>query len=138
MLLVSFLLALSVATGCSRGPKIVPVRGKVLYNGEPLRFGSVMLQPEAGQPARGVIQSDGTFQLTTFSEGDGATVGANRVRVTSYDSQAPDAPSNAGGESALGKLLIPRKYINIHTSGVEVEVIDGDNPEVVIELDDEG
>ncbi len=96
-----------------------------------------MFQPDGGQPARGEIQPDGTFVLTTNTLGDGATVGINRVRVTCYESQDRSTPSGNESKSALGKLLIPKKYTSIQTSGIEVEVIDGDNPEVVIELNDE-
>lgn len=122
--------------GCSRGPEIVPVSGKVLYNGEPLKYGGVMFQPEAGQPARGVIQPDGTFVLTTESKGDGATVGRNRVRVTCYEAQDPSAAASEG-EAALGKLLIPKKYTDIDTSEIEIEVPRGGKNDVVIELTDE-
>ena len=41
------LLIVSLA-GCGGGPKIVPAKGKVLLDGEPLKFGGVMLQPESG------------------------------------------------------------------------------------------
>ena len=128
------IIALTTA-GCSRGPEIVPVRGKVLYNGEPLAFGSVMFQPPGGQPARATIQSDGSFVLTTEAEGDGATVGPNRVRITSYEAQNPAAASE--GEARLGKLLIPRRYTDIDTSGISVEVPRGGKDDIVIELTDE-
>jgi hypothetical protein len=44
--------------------------------------GSVVFTPIGeGQPAIGPIQSDGTFQLTSFSPNDGAKVGQYRVSV---------------------------------------------------------
>ena len=135
-LLLSLLFVTLATTGCSRGPEIVPVSGKVLYNGEPLKFGGVMFQPPAGQPARGTIQPDGTFVLTTDDSGDGATVGTNRVRVTCYQAQDPSAPASEG-EAALGKLLIPKKYSDIDTSGIEIEIPRGGRDDVVIELKDE-
>jgi len=133
--LCSFLL-IACATGCSRGPEIVPVSGKVLYNGEPLKFGGVMFQPNSGQPARAAIQPDGTFVLTTDSLSDGATVGRNRVRVTCYDSQNPNAAPSEG-EAALGRLLIPKKYTDIDTSGIEIDIPRGGKSDIVIELMDE-
>ena len=135
-LLASRLLGACATTGCSRGPEIVPVSGKVLYNGEPLKFGGVMFQPQAGQPARGVIQPDGTFVLTTDKTGDGATVGPNRVRVTCYEAQDPSAGASEG-EAALGKLLIPKKYSDIDTSGIEIDIPRGGKDDVVINLQDE-
>ena len=108
----------------------------MLYNGEPLKFGGVMFQPEAGQPARGVIQPDGTFVLTTNNSGDGATVGRNRVRVTCYEAQDPAAGASEG-EASLGKLLIPKKYTDIDTSEIEIDIPRGGKNDVVIELKDE-
>lgn len=126
------LLLITSSVGCSKGPQIVPVKGKVLYNGEPLTFGSVMFQPEAGQPARASIQGDGTFVLTTDSVNDGAKVGRNRIRVTCYESQ-----NATEGEATLGKLLIPRKYTDIDTSGIVIEVPAGGADDIVIELTDD-
>lgn len=125
-----------LVSGCSRGPQIVPARGKVLYNGEPLKFGSVMFQPEGGQPARAVIQPDGTFVLTTENNGDGATVGTNRVRVTQYESQDPQRSHDPGGEIPLGRSLIPRRYTDYDTSGLVVEVKSSGNEPFVFELTD--
>jgi hypothetical protein len=107
--LLPSLLLLAALAGCDGGPQIVPLKGKVVYKGQPLTFGSVMLQPEGGQPATAVIEPDGTFVLSTHSPGDGATVGQNRVRVTSYEGQAPDAKRSAETELALGNSLIPVK-----------------------------
>ncbi len=132
--LLSSLLILTLV-GCNRGPTLTPVKGKVLYNGEPLKFGGVMFQPEGGQPARAEIQPDGTFTLTTNSRGDGATVGRNRVRVTCYPAQSPEAQASEG-EAALGESLIPKKYTDIDTSGILVEVSKGGD-EVIIELTDD-
>ena len=119
--------------GCS-GPKIIPVSGKVTYQGKPLEFGSVMFQPPGNAaPARGQIDSDGSFQLTTESEGDGCNLGMCRVRVTSFEGQR----RNDGGSSqeSLGALLIPKKYTRFGTSGISIEVAEGMHQPVLIELE---
>src|SRR4051794_27534527 len=92
--------------GCSRGPAMVPVTGKVLLGGKPLEFGSVTFQPPRGQPAQGTIQSDGTFTLSTYRLNDGAVIGKHKVRITCYESEKPNA-TKSPGEQRLGKLLIP-------------------------------
>jgi len=127
------------ASGCDSGPQIVPVQGKVLFRDKPLEFGSVMFQPvEGGQPARGVIQPDGTFSLTTNSPGDGATVGPNLVRITSFTAQRPGAEGAATErELDMGQSLIPLKYNSFQTSELEVEVLPDDNEPFVIELEDD-
>lgn len=109
------------ATGCNRGPEMAAVTGKVNYNGQPLQFGSVTFQPTRGQPARGEIQSDGTFQLSTFSRGDGAFVGSHKVKIACYESQNP-AFVKGPGEQRLGRSLIPVKYTLFDQSGLTAEV----------------
>lgn len=122
-----------LCAGCNRGPQMAPVTGKVTYNGQPLTFGVVQFQSASGQPARGEIQSDGTFSLSTFRQGDGAVVGSHRVRVACYESQRPGTKPT-GGEQALGKSLIPLNYTLFDQSGLTAEVQAGENEPLVIEL----
>lgn len=113
--------ALLVVTGCDSGPQLAPVSGKVVFNGKPLEFGTVMFQPEqGGQPAVGQIHTDGTFVMSTFEPGDGAVVGPNAIRVTCYTSQNPDSTAPPG--DYLGDLLIPRKYTIFTASGLTAVV----------------
>lgn len=120
--------------GCQRGPTVVPVEGRVTYEGKPLEFGTVTFQPPQGQPAKGKIQSDGTFTLSTFAPGDGAVVGTHKVRITCYESQR--APVAASGERTLGKLLIPRRYTLFDQSGLTAEVKPQGNEPLWFELTD--
>jgi hypothetical protein len=111
--------------GCGRrGAAMAPVGGSVSYQGKPLNFGGVIFQPGAGGScATGVIQSDGTFQLSTPGSGDGAVIGTHRVAISCFESQSPDfPPTKPGTEPVIGKLLIPRKYVSPATSGIVVEV----------------
>lgn len=116
--------------GCTSGEraKVMPVSGKVLFNGQPLAFGAVAFQPMRGQPARGTIGKDGTFKLSTYREGDGAAVGQHRVKITCYTSQDP-ATKKPGPSETLGESLIPARYANFDTSGLTVAVLaDGNSP----------
>jgi hypothetical protein len=135
--LLPSLLLLALLAGCNDGPQIVPLKGKVTYKGEPLKFGGVMLQPVGGQPASGTINPDGTFVLSTNSSGDGATVGTNRIRVTCFEGQAPDATGDPNTERSLGRSLIPYRYNDIDTSGLVVDVQPRGNEDLVIDLTDE-
>ena len=131
------LLVLCVAfTGCTK-QEYAPVSGKVLYKGQPLQFGSVMFQPDAGQPAFGYIKEDGTFYMSTNNDGDGARIGVNKVRVACFQTQKPQADGTLSGEAALGPSLIPAKYNSVEHSGLVVEVPPEGKKDIVLELVDE-
>jgi hypothetical protein len=120
-------------SGCNSGPTVVPVTGKVLYNGRPLEFGSVTFQPPRGQPAQGEIQSDGTFVLSSYRPNDGAVVGKHQVRVACYESQKKGAPKQPG-EQSLGKMLIPINYTLFDQSGLTADVRAEGNEPFVFQL----
>lgn len=119
----------SLLAGCGGKHEVVPVEGKVTYNGTPLRFGSVAFQPEIGPRASGDIQPDGTFRLSTYGQFDGAIPGKHRVSVVCAEHQDPAAAKkNVDPEGTFGRPLIPEKYYFPETSGLEVEVKDQNAP----------
>jgi hypothetical protein len=130
--------------GCGKAQRErAVVTGKVTYNGKPLRFGTVILEPEMGQYSTGAIQPDGTFRMTTRGEGDGVPVGKCRVRFVCFSNQDPAAkPASAENDGTpnegppLGEPLIPEKYLSSATSGITVDVKPGDNEPLVFELTD--
>jgi hypothetical protein len=134
MLTTGWLAMVNVA-GCDDGPQMAPVTGKVLYNGKPLEFGSVTFQPPRGQSARGKVQSDGSFSLSTYRPGDGAVVGSHKVSITCYESQRR-AVAKGAGEQSLGKLLIPERYTFLDQSGLTAEVRQDQSEPFVFELSD--
>ena len=76
--------------GCGkRSRELAPLTGKVTFNGKSLRFGSVTIEHEYGQPATSKIRPDGTFALSTRGEGEGAAVGRRRVRIACFEGQDP-------------------------------------------------
>ena len=81
------LMVLVLAAGCG-GPKLVPVKGRVVYaDGKPVTAASVSFTPDAtpegnGLLATGLLAEDGSFTLRTYSHGDGAMVGSYRVTVS--------------------------------------------------------
>jgi hypothetical protein len=112
---------LLAAAGCGSGQ--YPVSGKVtLEDGSPLSKGMVVFErKEGGEPitARGDIQADGSYQLSTHKPGDGVPAGKYRVLVyprLNIDSPTPerDRPFDA-------------RYSDFSTSGLECEVKPGAN-----------
>ena len=121
-------------------PKLGRVSGTVTYKGEPVTKGVVSFVPaggpgvETGQPAAGEIGSDGSYELTTFDEGDGAVLGEHVVLVQAVEMD----PSIEGGSmpipDAQGRLnikppkhLVPEKYSKAETSPLRFTVAEGSN-----------
>jgi hypothetical protein len=72
--------------GCG-GNRTYPVHGKLFYDdGQPIRelAGATITFTSAqlGKSATGMIQSDGSFQLTTLRPNDGAYPGTYQVMIT--------------------------------------------------------
>lgn len=83
---IVLLLTLSTAWGCggsdSTPAQTIPVKGKVTYKGQPVTSGRVVFEPEGrGREAHGEIMPDGTYELTSFNQGDGVPTGDYRVSV---------------------------------------------------------
>lgn len=129
--------SVALLVGCNRGPELARLNGTVLLDGEPLMFGSVMLQPESGQPALGRIQPDGSFTMSTNNLNDGAMVGLNRIRISCYEGQNPDFGEDAIEQKGLGKLLVREIYAHYSSSDLSVEVVSGKNEPLVIKLTSE-
>jgi hypothetical protein len=94
-------IVLLAAASCGpAGPKLHPVKGKVLYEGNPAAGASVVFEPVdgSGDTAKpsGLVGPDGSFTLTTYPHGDGAPAGEYVVLVTWYPENARelDHPKN--------------------------------------------
>ena len=113
----------ALAAGCGPSGNEKPtavVRGKITYRGKPLELGTVMFIPDnMGPTAMGAIKKDGTYELSTYHEGDGATIGTHKVSIACKEEQ-----TNFEGNAAAtdGKRLIPDKYFQEVTSGLTADV----------------
>ena len=125
----SFLLILSVsvlilcATGC--GDKI-SVHGKVTFSdGKPLDIGSVIFQGN-GVVSRGLIQSDGTFRISTLKANDGVAPGNYKVYISGAvrGEADPNAKHDPDGGTSDEKIipLIDVRFANPDTSELVCEV----------------
>jgi len=86
ILLICGCLGLVVLPGCGKGT--CKVQGKVVYEdgqqaGNELEGYSVTFESEEDRvSASGLIGSDGTFEVGTFENADGAVAGRHRVAIT--------------------------------------------------------
>ena len=62
--------------------------------------------------------------MTTYTENDGAVLGAHTVMITAIEDNAGKLPEERSG---LPQLLVPLKYANNSESGLTAEVQAGDN-----------
>jgi hypothetical protein len=105
--------------------EVAPVSGTVKCNGTLLKDGLVVFVPiprgdvktkDSGRSASGVIQPDGSYQLTTYNSADGAIVGSHKVQVFApapIDDDAPltDANRYACGNAPLEKTVLEGKNV---------------------------
>ncbi|WP_439628394.1 hypothetical protein [Gemmata sp.] len=113
----------AAAAGCESGPKVVPVSGTVLIDGQPLTRGSVQVMPTGYRAAAGTIGPDGRFTLTTTDDGDGCLTGTHAVRVVGNENVGPSDI----------RWLAPKKYASPDDSGLTV-TITGPTKDLKIEL----
>lgn len=78
--------------------KPIKVSGTVLLDGKPLAGASVRFMRDGGSGpgAYGESQEDGTFQLTSFTEGDGALPGDYRVLISWEEPPPPSFRTSPG------------------------------------------
>ena len=117
-----------VLSGCQGdAPKVVPVKGVINLDGQPLAGGFIATVPASGRGAKATVQADGTFELGTYASNDGAVPGTHKVAVVAREPSADSSP-----EAPLGKLLVPVKYTDPVTSQLTIEVkASGDNHPVL-------
>ena len=116
---------LAGVVGCGSGPKLYPVHGKVVYpDGSPMKGGAVIFEPidsSVKVTARGYIgNEDGTFTLTTQTEGDGAPVGQYRVMI-----RGKVIPHGRGASQEAINAWEPQvhpRFQDLTTSGLEFTV----------------
>jgi hypothetical protein len=118
--LIGTLVLALFAGGCGgRSQKLVKVKGKVLMQGAPLANAGVTFIPENGvlpEPT-GITKSDGSFELMTYSPGDGAPPGDYRVivekveeRVVETPKTGPPDPNNpASAKDLYVSMMAPKK-----------------------------
>jgi hypothetical protein len=132
---VMFAIGMCFTWGCGNSDQLetAPVSGRVLIDGKPLTTGTVAFIPQQGRGARGNIQSDGSFELSTYQNGDGAVLGTHRATVTAIESGG----SSSQPEERDIKYLTPARYSIAGESGLVFEVKAGEANKFTLELKSE-
>jgi hypothetical protein len=101
---IFYLAAIAALCGCQADPDaLIPVSGSVKYSDGSVPSGEsavIWFEPVAGgNPASGNLDSDGSFELTTSSPGDGVRAGTYKVVLKilrDYRAQISAVPENYG------------------------------------------
>ncbi len=117
--------------GCgSSNPKTYPIKGKVTYNGNAVKNGSIQFTPDGeGNAATGNLGADGSYEMTTFANNDGVRPGKYKVSIQVFPGEG-EGGGLPGQEFAGKRPPIPPKYAQPTTSGLTAEVKDGENPPI--------
>jgi hypothetical protein len=103
-----------LTAGCGSGNQF-PVSGKVVHkDGTPITAGMVVFEPLNQKiSARGEIKSDGTFQIGTHGNNDGAMEGEYKVVI---------APPPLPEEGKRFRAPISQKYQSLETTPLKFTV----------------
>jgi hypothetical protein len=121
--------------GCGGKPgDLVPVSGHITWEGQPVTTGNVTFAPDppaaGARPSTGQIQADGSYEMSTFTQGDGVPPGKYRVAIDS--TPPPPVESMPGQELPRGP--VPARYADPATSGLEETGEAGDAVTIDFEL----
>jgi hypothetical protein len=109
--------------GCSgqagRGLETAPVVGVVKFTKE-LPEGQIIFQHSSGEMVTTTFGDDGEYTAEV-------PVGKNKVTVISNTSSLSDTKPGQVREMEIYTSLIPKRYNEFATSGLEYEVTDGEN-----------
>jgi len=132
-------------TGCGGEkkdiPKTVPVTIKISYHGQPLAGANVLMVPQesGARGASGVTDANGAAEMALPGLTKGVVPGRYRIAVSKVESSAIDAATSAeefykakqqaAGDPAASapKQVLPVKYANAQTSGLECTVTEDPN-----------
>ena len=119
-------------SGCSNRPKPYPASGQVIYeDGQPLQGGRIEVRSlEHPVVARGSIDNEGKFSLTTYEADDGAVAGKHEVLIVQkFTADVDDMAEHAKHATVIRTL--DSKFSRYKTSGLSMNVERGGTSDLV-------
>jgi len=141
-----FVAACLMASGCSSGPKLHPVRGRVSVGSTPAEGALIVFHPKGDSTPQAirpsaVVNADGSFELSSGALGKGAPVGDYDVTViwepkspTAQGGKLKDLGGGADGESKVSGDKLGGRYAKPGASGLSAKVEAKDNELLAFEL----
>ena len=117
----------ALLAGCGESPEVkvavIPVTGTVTVGGEKAVGARVTLHPQGhplpeGRSAVGLVQNDGTFNVSLYDEPKGIPAGEYVATVDWFK------PVTIDGQSGGGPNVVPKEYGKPDTSPIKVSVKD--------------
>lgn len=121
VLAIGALLPCVYLSGCGNNrPATYAVEGRILFeDGSSPKFGNIeFFSLEHKLNARGKIQKDGSFQLTTFDENDGAVIGRHKIVIMQFVSNQLSGQLGVKIQHNHGDL-VDKKYLDYRTSDLK-------------------
>jgi hypothetical protein len=128
----------SSGNGGDRLP-VYPVKGKVLFRGQPPVGAVVLFHPlsytdeRTGMP-RGEVDENGEFEVSTYTTHDGAPAGDYAVTVTWYTNAREAEQDERHAEPSRGTERLGNRFSDPKTSPIRRTVKEGTNELELIEL----
>ena len=163
-----FLLVIAIGiplAGCEKSGHLkglVPAKGIVLYNGQPVSNATITFIPETVSPEQRVAYAttdeQGRFVMTTLQPQDGLAQGKYKITVKKFEASPNSQPTEEewaaihgtaspvvspqnlspslaiAQEKASRKHLLPEKYAEEGTTDLEIEIGNKGNTNIQIEL----
>jgi hypothetical protein len=109
------LVIVAACCGCSKGPELGSVAGKLTFHGQPVQYAAVEFHPVAGEGkySIGFTNSTGEYTVKYTIQRGGALIGRHRILIKMYPPDGVKTPP------------VPPKYQG-QAEG-EVEVTSGSN-----------
>jgi hypothetical protein len=115
---VGLALLVTVVVGCSRGPKLYPVKCEIVLNGKPVAKAAVLLyQEKGGRPPSGQTDATGTVQLQS-------PPGEYTVIITACEYVTPPSGVEVSADTPV-RWIIPEKFSRPNESPLTVKVAAG-------------
>jgi hypothetical protein len=128
--------ALTAGSGCGRSD-MGRVSGVVTYRSKPVADAVVTFRPQNRPVATGRTDAAGRYRLSTYTAGDGAVRGENRVAITPWipgPNLFPEPGQPPPPWVDPKRDDIPEKFRQEATSGLTVEVVSRKQNEFSFEL----
>lgn len=114
--------------------KLAPISGVVKLQGKPMEKPVVTFIPDKGPSAVGIGDETGAFTMRTNGS-KGVVIGKCKVTVTSSGGVAAIPPSDGNEMKLVAKGKLNNKYASPDTTDLIVEVPEGGNEKLTLDLD---